>query len=48
MQEEELAYCGINCAECGDFQTCDMLQGFYSNILHRQAKDNLHEIRLKR
>ena len=35
------------CAACTDFETCDMLQGFYSNILHRQAKDNLDRIRLR-
>jgi hypothetical protein len=36
------------CAACSDFESCDMLQGFYSNVLHRQARDNLNEIRLKR
>jgi hypothetical protein len=35
------------CAGCTDFETCDMLKGFYSNILHRQAKDNLDRIRLR-
>jgi hypothetical protein len=35
------------CAGCSDFETCDTLQSFYNNILHRQAKDNLDRIRLK-
>ena len=35
------------CAACTNFKTCDMLKGFYSNILHRQAKDNLDRIRLR-
>ncbi len=47
MQEQDLPYCGINCAESCNFEACDMLQSFYSNILHRRAKDNLDEIRLK-
>jgi hypothetical protein len=35
------------CASCRNFEACDMLQGFYSNVLHRQAKDNLESIRLR-
>jgi hypothetical protein len=34
------------CAGCSDFETCDMLLDFYSNILHLQAKDNLDRILL--
>ena len=41
-QDKELT----TCAACTGFETCDMLKGFYSNILHRQAKDNLDRIRL--
>ncbi len=36
------------CAGCSDYEACDTLNGFYSIIQHRQAKDNLDRIRMRR
>jgi hypothetical protein len=33
------------CAECVEYQTCQMLNGFYSMPAHRPAKDNLDRMR---
>ncbi len=43
-QERDLT----TCAGCNDYEICDMLKGFYSTILHHQAKENLDRIRMKR
>lgn len=34
----------VTCADCENFETCDVLNGFYSVPLHRSAKDNLDRI----
>ena len=36
------------CASCSEYQTCEMLNGFYTVPSHLQAKDNLDRIRKNR
>lgn len=36
------------CASCDDYESCNMLNAFYSFKIHQSAKDNLEKIRMKR
>ena len=36
----------ITCASCNEYESCDMLKGFYSFAVHQSAKDNLDKIRM--
>lgn len=38
----------ITCASCDDFESCDMLNAFYSFKIHQSAKDNLERMRIVR
>jgi hypothetical protein len=38
----------ITCASCDEYESCDMLKGFYSFEIHQSAKENLDRIRMKR
>jgi hypothetical protein len=40
-REKELTTCAL----CSKYQTCEILNGFYSVSSHQQAKDNLDRIR---
>ncbi len=35
------------CADCGEFKSCGMLNGFYSVPVHQSAKDNLERLRVR-
>ncbi len=35
----------LTCANCQKFETCEMLNGFYSVPSHQSGKDNLNRIR---
>jgi hypothetical protein len=37
----------ITCASCDDYESCNMLNAFYSFKIHQSAKDNLERIRMK-
>lgn len=34
----------VTCASCNDYDTCEMLNGFFSVPAHQQAKNNLDKI----
>ena len=34
------------CSSCAEYQTCEMLSGFYTVPSHQQAKDDLDRIRM--
>ncbi len=36
------------CASCDEYESCDMLKGFYSFKIHQSAKENLDRMRMKR
>jgi hypothetical protein len=36
------------CASCNEYESCGMLKGFYSFVVHQGAKDNLDGIRMGR
>lgn len=36
------------CADCSDYEKCELLSGFYSSIIHQPAKEKLDKIRLSR
>lgn len=36
----------VTCADCGEYETCGMLNGFYSVSAHQSAKDNLNRLRV--
>lgn len=38
----------ITCASCDEYESCGMLNAFYSNVIHKSAKENLDSIRMKR
>jgi|LAHU01.1.fsa_nt_gb hypothetical protein len=38
----------ITCADCDEYDSCDMLKGFYSLEIHQNAKENLDRLRMKR
>lgn len=38
----------ITCASCDEYESCDMLKGFYSSEIHQSAKENLDRMRMKR
>jgi hypothetical protein len=35
----------VTCASCTEYESCEMLKGFYSFEVHHPAKDNLDKIR---
>lgn len=35
------------CANCDEYESCDMLKGFYSITSNQEAKENLDKIRIK-
>lgn len=35
----------VTCAGCSEYESCDMLKGFYSFDVHHPAKNNLDRIR---
>lgn len=38
----------ITCASCADFESCDMLNAFYSFKIHHSAKENFERMRMMR
>lgn len=36
----------VTCASCVEYETCDMLNGFYSVSAHQSARDNLNRLRV--
>jgi|WetSurMetagenome_2_1015567.scaffolds.fasta_scaffold01295_2 hypothetical protein len=36
------------CASCDDFESCNLLDAFYSSEIHQSAKKNLERMRMKR
>lgn len=38
----------VTCADCHEYESCDILKGFYSFDVHRPAKDKLDKIRARR
>jgi hypothetical protein len=36
------------CADCSDYEKCEMLSGFYSHAIHQPAKKKLDKMRLNR
>lgn len=36
------------CASCSDYETCEMLKGFFTFLNHKSAKDNLDKLRSMR
>ncbi len=37
----------VTCASCDEYGSCNMLNAFYSNVIHKSAKENLDRIRMK-
>jgi hypothetical protein len=38
----------ITCASCDEYESCNMLNAFYSFTVHQSAKENLDRMRMKR
>jgi len=38
----------VTCASCDGYESCDMLNAFYSFKIHQSAKENLDRMRMKR